>query len=319
MGNKITIIGAGSVGSTITHILSLEDFVSELVMIDILKDKADGEVMDMVQGVGFRDPVRMISGEYEDARGSDIVIITSGVARKPGQTRLELARTNVNIIKSIAPQISAVAPDAMYIMVANPVDILTYAFIQYSSIPEHKVVGSGTLLDSIRLRYKLSETLDIAQKNIQGYVFGEHGDTSFIPWSMVRVEGIAIDDYTNDARKLGKMVNDFSKEDVAEYVRKSGGEIIKRKGATYYGVSNSVVNLVRELLSAQDVVTVASSMMHGEYGVTDVCTSCMTVLGPHGVKGKLETNITPEEKELFLASCNALKSVIAGLEIPKRV
>ena len=319
MGNKITIIGAGSVGSTITHILSLEDFVSELVMIDILKDKADGEVMDMVQGVGFRDPVRMISGEYEDARGSDIVIITSGVARKPGQTRLELARTNVNIIKSIAPQISAVAPDAMYIMVANPVDILTYAFIQYSSIPEHKVVGSGTLLDSIRLRYKLSETLDIAQKNIQGYVFGEHGDTSFIPWSMVRVEGIAIDDYTNDARKLGKMVNDFSKEDVAEYVRKSGGEIIKRKGATYYGVSNSVVNLVRELLSAQDVVTVASSMMHGEYGVTDVCTSCMTVLGPHGVKGKLETNITQEEKELFLASCNALKSVIAGLEIPKRV
>ena len=319
MGNKITVIGAGSVGSTITHILSLEDFVSELVMIDILKDKADGEVMDMVQGVGFRDPVRMISGEYEDARGSDIVIITSGVARKPGQTRLELARTNVNIIKSIAPQISAVAPDAMYIMVANPVDILTYAFIQYSSIPEHKVVGSGTLLDSIRLRYKLSETLDIAQKNIQGYVFGEHGDTSFIPWSMVRVEGIAIDDYTNDARKLGKMVNDFSKEDVAEYVRKSGGEIIKRKGATYYGVSNSVVNLVRELLSAQDVVTVASSMMHGEYGVTDVCTSCMTVLGPNGVKGKLETNITPEEEELFLASCNALKSVIAGLEIPKRV
>ena len=319
MGNKITVIGAGSVGSTITHILSLEDFVSELVMIDILKDKADGEVMDMVQGVGFRDPVRMISGEYEDARGSDIVIITSGVARKPGQTRLELARTNVNIIKSIAPQISAVAPDAMYIMVANPVDILTYAFIQYSSIPEHKVVGSGTLLDSIRLRYKLSETLDIAQKNIQGYVFGEHGDTSFIPWSMVRVEGIAIDDYTNDARKLGKMVNDFSKEEVAEYVRKSGGEIIKRKGATYYGVSNSVVNLVRELLSAQDVVTVASSMMHGEYGVTDVCTSCMTVLGPNGVKGKLETNITPEEEELFLASCNALKSVIAGLEIPKRV
>ena len=319
MGSKITVIGAGSVGSTITHILSLEDFVSELVMIDILKDKADGEVMDMVQGVGFRDPVKMISGDYADAADSDIVIITSGVARKPGQTRIELARTNVNIIKDIAPKISEAAPNAMYIMVANPVDILTYAFIQYSTIPESKVIGSGTLLDSIRLRYKLSETLDIAQKNIQGYVFGEHGDTSFIPWSMIRVEGMDLEDYISDARKLGKNVGDIDKEEVAMYVRKSGGEIIKRKGATFYGVSNSVVNLVRELLSAQDVVTVASSMMHGEYGVSDVCTSCMTVLGPNGVKGKLETNLTLEEVSMFRDSSAALKNVIASLDIPKRV
>ena len=319
MGSKITVIGAGSVGSTITHILSLEDFVSELVMIDILKDKADGEVMDMVQGVGFRDPVKMISGDYADAVDSDIVIITSGVARKPGQTRIELARTNVNIIKDIAPKISEAAPNAMYIMVANPVDILTYAFIQYSTIPESKVIGSGTLLDSIRLRYKLSETLDIAQKNIQGYVFGEHGDTSFIPWSMIRVEGMDLEDYISDARKLGKNVGDIDKEEVAMYVRKSGGEIIKRKGATFYGVSNSVVNLVRELLSAQDVVTVASSMMHGEYGVSDVCTSCMTVLGPNGVKGKLETNLTLEEVSMFRDSSAALKNVIASLDIPKRV
>ena len=319
MGSKITVIGAGSVGSTITHILSLETFVSELVVIDILKDKADGEVMDMVQGVGFRDPVKMTSGTYADAQGSDIVVITSGVARKPGQTRIDLARTNVNIIREIAPRISAVAPDAMYIMVANPVDILTYAFIQYSTIPENRVIGSGTLLDSIRLRYKLSEALDIAQKNIQGYVFGEHGDTSFIPWSMIRVEGMAIDDYTDDARKLGKTVNDFDKDDIAMYVRKSGGEIIRRKGATFYGVSNAVVNLVRELLSAQDVVTVASSMMHGEYGVTDVCTSCMTVLGPSGVRGKLETNLTLDEVSKFRDSCAALKSVIATLDIPKRV
>ena len=319
MGSKITVIGAGAVGSTITHILSLENYVSELVLIDILKDKADGEVMDMVQGLGFRDPVRMVAGDYPDAQGSDIVIITSGVARKPGQTRLELAKTNVDIIKSIAPRISAVAPNAIYIIVANPVDILTYAFIQYSDIPETQVVGSGTLLDSIRMRYKLSETLDIGQKNINGYVFGEHGDTSFIPWSLVTVEGIAIDDYTEDARKLGKVVNDFDKEDIATYVRKSGGEIIRRKGATFYGVANSVVNLVQELISAQDVVTVASSMMHGEYGVTDVCISCMTVLGPRGIRGKLETDLLPEEVEKFRASAEALKKVIAGLGIPKRV
>ena len=286
MGSKITIIGAGSVGSTIAHILSLKPYVSELVMIDILKDKADGEIMDMAQGTGFRDPISMIAGDYEDAAGSDIVIVTSGVARKPGQTRIELAKTNVAIMKNIAPQVAKHAPNALCIIVANPVDVLTYAFLKYSGMKENQVIGSGTLLDTVRLTYKLSQELGIAQRSIKGYVFGEHGDTSFIPWSMVTVE-----------------------------VRKSGGEIIKRKGATFYGVANSVVDVCEALMGAQDLVTVVSSMMHGEYGVDDVCTSCLTVIGPNGVKGKIEATLTDEEVAKFKASAEALKAVIKEMDI----
>lgn len=315
MGSKITIIGAGCVGSTIAHILSLKPYVSEIVMIDVLKDKADGEVMDMAQGTGFRDPITMISGSYEDAEGSDIVIVTSGVARKPGQTRIELAKTNVAIMKSIAPQVAKYAPDALCIIVANPVDVLTYAFLKYSGMKESQVIGSGTLLDTVRMTYKLSQDLGVAQKSIKGYVFGEHGDTSFIPWSMVTVEGIAVNEYKEGARRLGMNVKDFDENDVIDYVRKSGGEIIKRKGATFYGVANSVVNVCEALLGSTDLVTVVSSMMHGEYGVEDVCTSCLTVIGPNGVKGKIEASMTEEEIAKFRASADALKAVISEMDI----
>ncbi len=315
MGSKITIIGAGSVGSTIAHILSLKPYVSELVMIDILKDKADGEVMDMAQGTGFRDPISMISGDYEDAEGSDIVIVTSGVARKPGQTRIELAKTNVAIMKNIAPQVAKHAPNALCIIVANPVDVLTYAFLKFSGMKENQVMGSGTLLDTVRLTYKLSQELGIAQRSIKGYVFGEHGDTSFIPWSMVTVEGIKIDEYTAGARKLGIDAKDLNPEEVITYVRKSGGEIIKRKGATFYGVANSVVDVCEALMGAQNLVTVVSSMMHGEYGVDDVCTSCLTVVGPNGVKGKIEASLTDEEIAKFKASADALKAVVKEMDI----
>lgn len=315
MGSKITVIGAGSVGSTIAHILSMKPYVSELVMIDILKDKADGEIMDMAQGTGFRDPISMVSGDYEDAKNSDIVIVTSGVARKPGQTRIDLAKTNVNIMKDIAPKVAQYAPNALCIIVANPVDVLTYAFLKYSGMKESQVMGSGTLLDTIRLTYKLSEELGIAQENIRGYVFGEHGDSAFIPWSMVTVDGIPVEEYKREARKLGINAKDFDPEEVLTYVHKSGGEIIKRKGATFYGISNSVVNMCEALLSASDSVYIVSSMMHGEYGISDVCTSCLTVIGPRGVRGKIEASITEEEAQKFRASADALKKVIEELDI----
>ena len=166
MSSKITIIGAGSVGATIAYKLSYEDIASEIVMIDINKDKVEGEVMDIKQGTCFRSPISIIAGDYEDAKDSDIVIITSGIARKPGQTRIELAQTNVNIIKSITPEIVKAAPNAKYIIVSNPVDVLTYVFTKISGLPESQIIGSGTLLDTARLRYGLSEHFKVAQKNI---------------------------------------------------------------------------------------------------------------------------------------------------------
>ena len=315
MGNKITIIGAGSVGSTIAYTLAMNnDRVSEIVLIDINQEKVEGEVMDIAQGTFFRNPVSIVAGDYEDAKGSDIVIITSGVARKPGQTRIELAQINVNILKSIAPKITAAAPDAHYIIVSNPVDIMTYVFTKISGIPEERIIGSGTILDTARLRYGLSEHYKIAQKNIHAYVFGEHGDTSFVPWSCADISGAPLDQYA----ELMKDKIDFvplDKDGMVEYVRKSGGQIIAKKGATFYAVSASVCQLCCLLMASSDSVATVSTMMHGEYGIEDVCFSVLTLVGPDGVKGKMPVKLTEEEIEKLQNSANALKAVIAQIEL----
>lgn len=315
MGSKITVIGSGSVGATITYTLAQESYVSELVMIDINKEKADGEAMDIVQGTAFRNPISIVSGSYEDAKDSDIVIITSGLPRKPGQTRIELAQTNVNIVKSIAKEIVPVAPNAIYVIVANPVDIMTHAFLKVSGLPESHVLGSGTLLDTTRLRYVLSDKLKIGQKNIHAYVFGEHGDSSFVPWSCLNVTGVPFREYAELAKKMGIEVDEINHDEIENYVHVSGGEIIKRKGATFYGVAMSVVNLCGMLSAASESITTVSTLLHGEYGVSDVCTSMLTVVGPEGVKGRLEVELNDEEVAKFQDSSNRLKAVIAELDL----
>ena len=286
MSSKITIIGAGSVGSTIAYNLSNNDLASEIVLIDINKEKVEGEVMDIVQGTSFRDPISIVAGDYEDAKDSDIVIITSGIARKPGQTRIELTQTNVNILKSITPQIVKEAPNALYIIVSNPVDIMTYVFTKISGLPENQIIGSGTLLDTARLRFGLSEHFEVAQKNIHAYVFGEHGDTSFVPWSCADVSGASLDDYAEMMRHLGKEPKPLDKAGMEEYVHKSGGIVIAKKGATFYAVSVAVCKLCGMLLSAYDSIATVSSVMHGEYGIEDVAISTLTLVGPNGVQGK---------------------------------
>ena len=287
MSSKITIIGAGSVGSTIAYNLSNNDIASEIVLIDINKEKVEGEVMDIVQGTSFRDPISIVAGDYEDAKDSDIVIITSGIARKPGQTRIELTQTNVNILKSITPQIVKEAPNALYIIVSNPVDIMTYVFTKISGLPENQIIGSGTLLDTARLRFGLSEHFEVAQKNIHAYVFGEHGDTSFVPWSCADVSGASLDDYAEMMRHLGKEPKPLDKAGMEEYVHKSGGIVIAKKGATFYAVSVAVCKLCGMLLSAYDSIATVSSVMHGEYGIEDVAISTLTLVGPNGVQGKV--------------------------------
>ena len=232
MSSKITIIGAGSVGSTIAYTLAHDEIASEIVLIDINKEKVEGEVMDIEQGTCFRSPVSLVAGDYADAKDSDIVIITSGIARKPGQTRIELTQTNVNILKSITPQIVKEAPDAKYIIVSNPVDIMTYVFTKISGLPENQIMGSGTILDTARLRYGLSEHFKVAQGNIHAYVFGEHGDTSFIPWTGAYISGLSTDEYYEEMKAHGKDVKPLDKEAMLEYVQKSGGKVIAKKGAS---------------------------------------------------------------------------------------
>ena len=315
MSSKITIIGAGSVGSTIAYTLSSQDIASEIVLIDINKQKAEGEVLAIIQGTCFRDPISIIAGEYEDAKDSDIVIITSGIARKPGQTRLELTQTNVNILKSITPEIVKAAPNALYLIVSNPVDIMTYVFTKISGLPENQILGSGTILDSARLRCGLSEHFQIAQSNIHAYVFGEHGDTSFIPWSGAYISGVSVDEYYDLEKKLGKDIEPIDKEAMLQYVQKSGGEIISKKGATFYAVSSSVCKLCSLLVASSESISTVSTMMHGEYGIEDVCLSTLTLVGPNGVQGKVPMRMTKTEIEQLKKSADALKEIIAQINL----
>lgn len=315
MSKKVTIIGAGNVGATIAYTLSLGNIASEIVVIDINKEKVEGEVMDIVQGTSFREPISVKAGDYEDAKDSDIVVITSGMGRKPGQTRIDLAQTNVNILKQITPQIVSVAPKALYVIVSNPVDIMTYVFTKISGLPENQIIGSGTILDTARLRYDLSNHFGIAQKNIHAYVYGEHGDTSFVPWSLADVSGCTLNEFEDLMIKKGVVSSRVDPEQTLKYVQKSGGEIIAKKGATFYAVSASVNKILTALVAAYDSVATVSSMMHGEYGIEDVCISTMTVIGPEGVKGKVPVRLTYDEMTKLRASADALKEVIASLEI----
>ena len=316
MSTKITVIGAGSVGSAITNDIMVQGIANEVVLIDINKQKAMGEAMDIYQGAPFCSPAIIRPGDYEDAVGSQIVIITSGVPRKPGQTRLELAQTNVNILKEITPQIVKYAPDAIYILVSNPVDILTYVFTKISGIPENRILGSGTVLDTSRLQSELAKRFHISPKNVHAHVYGEHGDSSFVPWSLATIANNKIDDYKNnvDITSPIRWDND-DRLAVEDFVKKSGAQVIKNKGATFYAVAISVCHICKCILNGSGTALTVSTMMHGEYGVEDVCLSTLALVGSDGVHTKITSPLTPEETEKMHLSAQKLKEIIDGLEI----
>ena len=313
--NKITIIGAGKVGSTIAYTLSVMNLVKDIVMIDINHELALGEALDIRQGTPFSSNCSVYAGDYPDAANSNIVLITSGVARKPGQSRLELAQTNVNIMKSIMPQVTKYAPDAMYIIVSNPVDILTYQWCKRSGLPENHIIGSGTILDTARLKARLSEYYNISQSNVHAYVFGEHGDSSFVPWSLANISNIPVTDFRNKVEGDMSMAPELNTADVEQYIRKSGGRVIARKGATFYAVAVSVCHICKCLLDGMDTTLTVSTMMHGEYGIEDVCLSVLNTVGWEGVHSKLLAPLTEEETGLLRHSADVLKDVISNLDI----
>ncbi len=307
--NKITVIGSGSVGATIAYTLTYAGIASEIVMTDINGEKSMGEALDIRQGTPFCAPCNIYAGSYYDAVGSDIVIITCGVARKPNQTRLDLAQTNVNILKSVAEQVTKYAPDAIYIIVSNPVDILTYTFTKYTGIPESRVIGSGTILDTARLRSRIAEYYSVNQQNVHAYVLGEHGDSMFIPWSLANISNVPVEDYR--ASMLNTInAPEFKKEDVEQYVRSSGGKVISRKGATFYAVTMSVCHLCKCILGGVDTHLTVSTVLHGEYGINDVSLSILNIVGRHGATNKIMLPLTDCELALLHKSADNLKAVM---------
>ena len=241
--SKISVIGAGSVGATVANDLMIQGVASEILLVDVNKKKAYGEALDIYQGAPFHSPVVVRSGEYEDAANSDIVIITCGVARKPGMTRLDLAQINVNILKDVAEKVVKHAPNAIYIIVSNPVDILTYVFHKVSGLPENQIIGSGTILDTSRLQSELAKRFKISPKNVHAHVYGEHGDSSFVPWSLATIANNHIDSFRDSSPCKDRIHWNREYDEIEQFVKKSGAVVIENKGATFYAVAMSVCHI----------------------------------------------------------------------------
>ncbi len=291
---KITVLGAGNVGATIAYTLTVGAVVSEIVLIDINQDKSEGEAIDIIQGTPFSSPVKIYSGSYEDAAHSNIVIVSMGIGRKPGQSRLDLAEANVGILKETLPKVIKYAPDSVYLIVSNPVDILTYAAIRHCGLSERQVMGSGTMLDTSRLRTILGRKLHLNTRNIHAYVFGEHGDSAMIPWSQCTALGMRIDQNFHRITDLPSLSFEEEKKAIEEEVKTSGARIIADKGATYYAVSTVVSQMCQCILQDLYTALTVSGMINDRYGISDVCLSLPSSLEARDWAGPSTPSFCPK-------------------------
>jgi len=311
---KVSIIGAGFVGSTTAYTLMLSGLFSEMVIIDVNKEKAAGEVMDLNHGVPFTKPVRIYQGDYSDIQDSDIIIISAGANQKEGETRLDLVQKNTAIFKNIVSEIiKYTTPEkTLILVVTNPVDILTYVTTKISGWPSEKVIGSGTVLDTARFRYLIGEHVGIDARNVHGYILGEHGDTEVPAWSLTTIAGMPMDEY---CRTCQSCQEGRSKLEIFENVKNAAYEIIKRKGATYYAVAVAVRRIVEAIMRDEHSILTVSSLLKGQYGLSDVCLSVPTVVDRNGVNRILEVPLSDEEKKLLYKSADTLKEVISQISL----
>lgn len=303
-GNKISIIGAGFVGSTTAYALMLEGLASEIVIVDINKEKAEAEAMDLSHGAAFVKAVDVKAGNYESTKDSDIVIITAGVGQKPGETRLDIINKNIPIFKSIIPEVVKYSPDTILLIVSNPVDILTYIAYKISGLPSNRVLGSGTVLDTSRFKYMLSEHFEIDARNIHTYIIGEHGDSEIAAWSLTNIAGISADEY---CQKMCNKCDSSFKYTIPNQVKDAAYNIINKKGYTNYAVGLAISRIVEAILRDEDSILTVSSLFRGEYELDDIYLAIPTIVNREGAKKILEVSISPEEKEKLKESAQIIK------------
>ena len=304
---KAAIIGCGFVGASSAFSLVHKGLFSELVLIDANHAKAEGEAMDLSHGRPFTSPMKIYAGSYDDISDCSLIIITAGANQKPGETRLDLVHKNVAIFKSIIPEITKRNFEGILLIVANPVDILTYAALKISGYPKERVLGSGTVLDSARFRYLLSEHLNVDSRSVHAYIIGEHGDSELAVWSSANGSGIGINDF---CELRGHYEHDEAMDRIYRTVRDSAYEIIERKGATYYGVAMAVSRIAESIIRNEHSVLPVSSLMEGEYGLTDLCISVPTIVSAKGAEQVLEIPLSQEEKEKLQKSAAELKKLV---------
>ncbi|WP_315078672.1 L-lactate dehydrogenase [uncultured Clostridium sp.] len=309
---KVSIIGAGFVGSTTAFALMNSGVATEICICDINMDKAMGEVMDLVHGTSFVKPVNIYAGSIAETKDSDIVIITAGAAQKDGETRLDLIEKNYNIFKGFIPEIAKASPDAILLVASNPVDILAYITYKLSGFPKERVIGTGTVLDTSRLKYVIGKYLNVNNNNVHAYVLGEHGDSEVVSWSTGSIAGEGFDDYT---KKFSLEWDAEIRSVIESDVKNAAYEIISRKKATYYAIGLAITKIVESILRDENAILTVSSLMQGEYGISDMYLAIPTIINRNGAVRIVEPNITEEEIEKLQNSANVLKEHVSKCEI----
>jgi L-lactate dehydrogenase len=306
---KVGIVGCGFVGSSSAFALMQSGLFNEMVLIDAVPDKAEGEALDISHGVPFASPMKIYAGTYDDVKDAGVIVVTAGAAQKPGETRLDLVHKNVGIFRSIIPEIAKRGFDGILLIVANPVDILTYAALQMSGLPKERVIGSGTVLDSARLRSKLGEHLSVDSRSVHAFIVGEHGDSEFAAWSSANISGVPLSDF---CEMRGHYHHEQSQENILESVKNSAYEIISKKHATYYGIAMSVKRICEAIVHDEKSILPVSVLMEGEYGLNDVCLSMPAIVGADGFEQHVPIPLSKEEQEELTKSAKALREVIDG-------
>ncbi len=304
---KCAIIGCGLVGATTAFTLIENGVFSELVLIDTNHRKAEGEAMDINHGIPFAKPVKVYAGSYDDIADCFLIIIAAGANQKPGETRMDLVKKNTDILKSIIPEITKRNKECILLILSNPVDILTYFTLKMSGFPKNRVIGSGTVLDTARLKYLVGEQLGVDSRNVHAFIIGEHGDSELAVWSSANISGIDLKDFCNLSGKSISMENIYN---IYNYVRESAYKIIDSKGATYYAIAMAALRIVECIVRDEKSVIPVSTLVEGEYGISGVCMGLPSIVGRNGVERILEIPLNKNESENLLNSAKEISEYI---------
>ncbi len=310
---KVAIIGCGFVGAACAFSIMQSGLFSEMVLIDSDRARAEGEALDISHGVPFAKPIKIFAGSYDDIKNASIVIITAGASQKEGETRLDLVKKNISIFKSIIPEIKKRQYDGIILVVSNPVDILTTVTLKLSGLQKNKILGSGTVLDSARLKYELGEYLNVDPRSVHSFIIGEHGDSEIVAWSGVNISGVSLDKFC-EMRGYCLDHTEAMKQ-IAENVKNSAYEIITKKRATYYGIAMSVKRICEAIIRDEKSILPVSSMMNGEYGLEGVSLSMPAIVGKDGVETLVPIELSEEEIKLLQQSAEILKDVLKENEV----
>lgn len=302
-GTKVSVVGVGAVGATAAYALSTSDLVSELVLVDVDKDRTEGEALDLKHGSGFLRSINITAGDYEDTKDSDVVVITAGVAQKPGESRLELVDRNIKIFESIIPEVAKNSPNAILLVVSNPVDVLTRVTYELSGFPRERVISSGTMLDTSRLQYEIASRFGIDTRDVNAFIMGEHGDSGFPVWSLANIKGISLDEFS---KLTGHEYNESFREEVAKNVVAAAYEVINKKGATYYAIGLSIRRIVKAILGDEKAIIPVGTLVNDYYEANDVYMGMPCIIGINGVEKVLQIELTDEEAEKFNNSAKTL-------------